>query len=378
MSSGLKTFLLAFAGALVACGLFFGVAKGMGLLSTTTVVTNSNDGTQIAIQATGESLTLAEAVAQKCLPSVVNIDVYSNSSSYGYGYGYGNGGGDDELTMTSLGSGVILTSDGYVLTNYHVVEGASALKVTAEGEEYSADIVGYDESSDIAVIKLEDANGLRAIEVGDSDNLLIGEWVMTIGSPFGLEQSVATGIVSATNRSEVLASETGGESSVYVNMIQTDAAINPGNSGGALVNKDGQLIGINTLISSYSGSYSGVGFAIPINYAISLADTIIAGETPSHAYLGVSMSSVTPSIASRYGLAQNWGVYVANISPDSAAEEAGIQVGDIITRFNGEKVTSSSELLLAIRKCKVGDEVEIILNRDGQEITLNVVLGSDA
>ena len=162
--------------------------------------------------------------------------------------------------------------------------------------QYDADVVGADPSSDVAVIKARDASGLTAIEIGDSDDLVIGEWVMTIGSPFGLEQSVATGIVSATSRSQIMDSGTDmygqstGEATIYPNMIQTDAAINPGNSGGALVDADGKLIGINTLITSYSGNYSGVGFAIPVNYAVNLAQQIIDGKTPTHAQLGVSLS----------------------------------------------------------------------------------------
>ena len=147
-------------------------------------------------------------MAEKALPSVAAIDVYTNQSSmggmYGYGYGYGYGGGSDTLTQSSLGSGVVLTDDGYIVTNYHVIEGADALKVTIEGEQYDAEVVGSDPSSDLAVIKAKDASGLTAIELGDSDNLTIGEWVMTIGSPFGLEQSVATGIVSATSRSQIM------------------------------------------------------------------------------------------------------------------------------------------------------------------------------
>ena len=167
-----------------------------------------------------------------------------------------------------------MTEDGYLITNNHVVDGGSAYKVTIAGNTYDAELVGTDPSSDVAVLKAKDASGLTPMEIGDSDNLTVGEWVMTLGAPFGLEQSVATGIVSATSRSQIMdASESmqsggSGETTIYPNMIQTDAAINPGNSGGALVDDEGKLIGINTLITSYSGNYSGVGFAIPVNYAV--------------------------------------------------------------------------------------------------------------
>ena len=236
---------------------------------------------------------------------------------FGIPQDYGRGDGRPQYReQRAGGSGVIISGDGYIVTNNHVVAGADALKVSVGGEEYDADVVGTDESSDIAVIKLRNASGLTPVEIGDSDNLTIGEWVMSIGSPFGLEQSVATGIVSATSRSQIMSNSEssgsdgygygyGGSSSqsggytIYPNKIQTHAAINPGNSGGALVDSNGKLIGINTLITSYSGNYSGVGFAIPVNYAVNIAQQIIEGKTPTHAQLGVSLSTVTSQNAKR-------------------------------------------------------------------------------
>ncbi len=262
-----------------------------------------------------------------------------------------------------------------------MVEGADALRVTIDGQEYEAEVVGTDPSSDLAVVKAKDASGLTAVELGDSDNLTIGEWVMSIGSPFGLEQSVATGIVSATNRSQIMDSSTDAygqsESTVYTNMIQTDAAINPGNSGGALVDADGKLIGINTLITSYSGNYSGVGFAIPVNYAMGIAQQIIDGENPSHAQLGVTMSTVNKQLAQRYGFAVDEGAYVSAVQQGSGAEAAGIQAGDIIVKFDGQDVTSASDLTIAVRSKSVGDTVPVEVNRDGQTLTMDVTLGSD-
>ena len=324
-------------------------------------------------------------MAEKALPSVAAIDVYTNQSSmggmYGYGYGYGYGGGSDTLTQSSLGSGVVLTDDGYIVTNYHVIEGADALKVTIEGEQYDAEVVGSDPSSDLAVIKAKDASGLTAIELGDSDNLTIGEWVMTIGSPFGLEQSVATGIVSATSRSQIMDSNSqqggSGETTIYPNMIQTDAAINPGNSGGALVDADGKLIGINTLITSYSGNYSGVGFAIPVNYAVNIAQQIIDGKVPTHAQLGVSLSNVNAQTAERYGLPVDEGAYIAAVNSGSGAAEAGLQVGDIVTKFDGQAVESASDLMLDVRSKNPGDKVTLEVNRNGETKEVEVTLGSD-
>ena len=277
----------------------------------------------------------------------------------------------------------MLTEDGYIITNNHVVEGGEAYEVTVEGTTYEAELVGADPSSDVAVLKCKDASGLTPMELGDSDDLVIGEWVMTLGSPFGLEQSVATGIVSATSRSQIMDSSdqqgmAGGQSTIYPNMIQTDAAINPGNSGGAMVDAEGKLIGINTLITSYSGNYSGVGFAIPVNYAVNLANQIIDGQTPTHAQLGVSLINVTPQMAQRYGLAVDEGAYIAAVSPDSGAAAAGLQEGDIVTAFDGQAVEGASDLMLDVRGKQPGDTVTLTIDRDGQSQDVQVVLGDDA
>lgn len=392
-SHGGRTFLLAFCGAAVACAIGlggFGIwqastgGSDAGSSSSSTQLGSQNSGSINATDAESDQ-TLAEAVAQKALPSVAAIDVYANQSSGMSGmYGSGNSGsGTGTLTQSSLGSGVVLTADGYIVTNYHVIEGADAVEVTVEGETYEADVVGSDPSSDIAVVKAKDASGLTPIEIGDSDDLIIGEWVMTIGSPFGLEQSVATGIVSATSRSQIMDSSTDqygqstGETTIYPNMIQTDAAINPGNSGGALVDADGKLIGINTLITSYSGNYSGVGFAIPVNYAVNLAQQIIDGKTPTHAQLGVSLSTVNAQNAQRYGLSVDSGAYVAAVSEGSGAAEAGLKEGDIITKFDGENVESASDLMLDVRSKNPGDKVTLEVNSNGETKQVEVTLGSD-
>lgn len=395
-SHGMRTFLLAFAGAALACviglGCFgiwqsaTGAGKSGGSDSGSSTQLGSSDSSSINATDAEADQTLAEAVAQKALPSVAAIDVYTNQSSgMGGMYGYGNSSNSNSntLTQSSLGSGVVLTKDGYIITNYHVVEGADAVKVTVGGEEYDADIVGSDPSSDIAVIKAKDVNDLTPVEIGDSDDLVVGEWVMSIGSPFGLEQSVATGIVSATSRSQIMDAATDqfgnstGETTIYPNMIQTDAAINPGNSGGALVDADGKLIGINTLITSYSGNYSGVGFAIPVNYAVNLAQQIIDGKTPTHAQLGVSLSTVNAQSAQRYGLAVDAGAYVAAVSSGSGAAEAGLKEGDIITKFDGNAVESASDLMLDVRSKNPGDKVKLEVNRNGETKEVEVTLGSD-
>ena len=307
-----------------------------------------------------EDTTLAEAVAAKCLPSVVSISTETQE-----------GGG--------VGSGAIIDTDGNILTNYHVIEGATAISVTVNDEtSYEAEIVGTDESSDLAVIRLVDADTstLTPIEIGDSDDLSVGEWVMAIGSPFGNEQSVSTGIVSALYRSTAMQSSTG--TSIYANMIQTDAAINPGNSGGALVNAEGQLIGINSIIESYSGSSSGVGFAIPVNYAMQIAEQIIAGETPAHPYLGVSVTSVNPFTARRENLSVSEGALVAEVNEGTPAAEAGLQVNDIVTAVDGDAVTSADGLIIALREHAVGDKVTLTVVRGNDTMDVDVTLGSDA
>ena len=364
-----RTFLTGFAGAAMACMLAFGVNSAVINPDTAEAANEPAPISQAALTpASGE--TLAEAVAAKCLPSVVFVETYANAGG--------------QLQAMGTGSGVVMTQDGYLITNNHVVDGGQAFKVTIEGETYDAELVGADPSSDVAVLKATGANGLTPMEIGNSDDLTVGEWVMTLGAPFGLEQSVATGIVSATSRSQIMDASTSaqaggsGETTIYPNMIQTDAAINPGNSGGAMVDSDGKLIGINTLITSYSGNYSGVGFAIPANYAVNLAQQIIAGETPTHAQLGVSLSTVNDQMAGSYNLPAESGAYVASVAQGSGAEAAGLQEGDIITALNGEKVEGASDLMLAVRGEKPGDTVTLTVNRNGQEQEISVTLGDDA
>ena len=370
--TGVKIFLLGFLGAIVACALAFGVYSALGKNSSSVTLGSDGSGTNITV--TGDDATLAEAVAQKALPSVVNINVYTASQSQAQGFMRSSS--TQEYTQSSLGSGVILSDDGYILTNYHVIEGADKLQVVASGGEYEAKVVGTDPSSDLAVIKIE-ASGLPAVEIGSSSDLVTGEWVMAVGSPFGLEQSVSTGIVSAVSRSSSSLYSSESEA-IYTNMIQTDAAINPGNSGGALVDKNGKLIGINTLIASTSGSSSGVGFAIPVDYAMKIAEQIIAGQTPSHAQLGVSLTTVNSSVAARYNLPVSEGAYVTRVTSSSGASKAGIAEGDIITKVGDSKVTSASDLIIAVRSHNPGDTVSVTFNRSGSEQTVDVVLGTDS
>ncbi len=338
--------------AVVACLYFTGLLGG----SATVRENDPTGGQNISIDVDGE-MTVAEAVSAKCLPSVVGVLVTMQEG-------------------TGSGSGVILDTEGHILTNAHVIEDAEAISVTIDGESYAATVVGSDHSSDLAVIQANlEGTQVTPIEVGDSSALEVGEWVMTIGSPFGLDQSVSSGIVSSLYRSTILADYSGNK--VYTNLIQTDAFINPGNSGGALVNEQGQLVGINSVFQSYSGSSSGVGFAIPSNYAIEVANTLISGDEVQHAFIGVNVQTVTAQFATANNLPVNYGAYVVSLTPGGPAAEAGLQEGDIITAIGDTKVTSGDGLILAVRSGSVGDKTTVTYWRGNEEHTADITLGSD-
>lgn len=319
---------------------------------------NNNDDTKSTTPATPITVdeTTATTVAEKALPSV--ISVYAKSA-----YGMGTG------------SGVVLDTDGNIITNYHVVEDAKEIGVTVNGEHREASIVGYDASSDIAVIKLDNTENLTPIEIGDSDSLKTGEWVMTVGSPFGLEQSVSAGIVSALSRNTLMQSQSG--NTVYTNLIQTDATINPGNSGGALVNAAGQLVGINTLFSSDTESFAGIGFAIPGNYAVDIAKRIIAGEQITHAYIGLSMQTVTENNYGRLNLKQSSGAYIVEVAADGPAEKAGLKKGDIVIGIDDTAIESADDVIVTVRTYKVGDTVKVTYMRGDKQLTTDVTLSDD-
>lgn len=274
--------------------------------------------------------------------------------------------GERRRDSQSLGSGFIISEDGYILTNHHVIAGADEVVVRlANREEYIARIVGSDKASDVAVLKVE-AEDLPVLEFGDSDKLKVGEWVLAIGSPFGFDHSVTAGIVSAKGRS--LPSDS------YVPFIQTDVAINPGNSGGPLFNLDGEVIGINSQIYSRTGGFMGLSFAIPIEMAVDVAAQIKASGHVSRGWLGVLIQEVTRELAESFGMDSPHGALVAKILDDSPAEEAGLQVGDVIVEFNGKKVMRSSSLPPLVGRSAVGKDakVTIIRNKSRKNIKVNI------
>ncbi len=279
---------------------------------------------------------------------------------------FGNEGPPErEFKQQSLGSGFIIDKEGYVVTNNHVVENATNIKVKlADGREFEAEIVGRDPKTDLALIKIPDADDLQPIEMGDSEALQVGQWVVALGSPFGLERTVTAGIVSAKGR--VIGS------GPYDDFIQTDASINPGNSGGPLVNMDGDVVGINTAIIA---SGQGIGFAIPANMAEGILNQLRDKGSVTRGWLGVGIQDLTPELAEYYGLDEDEGVLVTQVYQGEPAAEAGIEEKDVIVSVDGEKMASSRDLSRVIASKNVGKEAEIEVLRDGRRKTIEVTIG---
>ena len=342
-----------------------------------------------------DSLSIPE-IAKKCRSSVVAIEtetkvVYNNYDNYynpfgsmfGYGYGYGYGGrggrgGTQEYTETAAGSGIIISEDGYILTNNHVISGANKITVYVnsgeEGEEeqtYEATLVGSSENNDIAVLKI-DAKGLNAATFGDSDQLEVGELAVAIGNPMGkVHGSVTAGIISAVEQELTI-------DDVTINAIQTDAAINPGNSGGALFDSYGNVIGV-VYAKSSSVSIEGIGYAIPVNNIKELVEQMINDPDSvkdqtkgSQIMLGITIRNITEDMSKQYSMPV--GVYITDVSTMSAAERAGLQKGDIIVGFAGEDVKTADELNALKAKQTPGDTVAVKIDRNGKEMTLDLVI----
>ena len=272
--------------------------------------------------------------------------------------------GEGEERPSGVGSGFILSADGFVMTNAHVVEGASEVIVTlADKREFKAKIIGADKRTDVAVVKIE-AKGLPAVKIGDVNRLKVGEWVMAIGSPFGLENSVTAGIVSAKQR------DTGD----YLPFIQTDVAINPGNSGGPLLNLRGEVVGINSQIYSRSGGFMGISFAIPIDEAVRVSDQLRATGKVTRGRIGVQIGQVTKEVAESIGLGKPRGALVSAVEPDSPAAKAGVEAGDIIIKFDGKDLDKVADLPRIVGNTKPGTKSSITVFRRGQTRDLSIVI----
>jgi len=271
--------------------------------------------------------------------------------------------------MHVQGSGFIITSDGIVLTNAHVVDGAKNVTVRLSNHrEFKAKVLGADRSSDIAVLKI-DARDLPTVRLGDSDKLAVGDYVLAIGEPFGLEETATAGIVSAKGRSL--------PGDGYVPFIQTDAAVNPGNSGGPLFDATGAVVGINAQIFSNSGGYQGVSFAIPINVAIQIKDEIVKTGKVVHARLGVEVQTLDQALADVFKLKVPNGALIAKIVPDSAAAQAGLRVGDVILKLDGNPILDAGQLSARVGAHAPGDQAALEIWRDGKALTVNVAIGAD-
>jgi serine protease Do len=267
------------------------------------------------------------------------------------------------------GSGFIISEDGYILTNNHVVGGADEILVqTADGRSLKAKLIGADDKSDVAVIKV-DEESLPELTIGDSSQLEIGEWVLAVGNPFGLSATLTVGVVSATGRAGMGITD-------YEEFIQTDAAINPGNSGGPLLNIDGQVIGINTAIYSRSGGYMGIGFAIPINMALKIKDQLIAFGEVRRGRIGAYIQELTPEIAQRFGVSDKRGVLIADIVPDSPADRGGLHAGDIVVELDQRPISTAAMFRNRISLTEPQSVVKLKIFRDGEERDIKVQIGA--
>ena len=377
-----KNIFLPFFSGVVGCAVVIGTCFGvpsiksriMGMNSTnsTNSTTSQTSGLVDQVSLSNYSDTAVYA-ANKILPSIVGIQIEYNVTSMFSMFGNGQ-----TSTATATGSGIIISDDGYILTNNHVVSSSEsesyyqvseATKITVtlfdDDTTYEAKIVGTDEETDLAVIKI-DKTGLTKAEFADSDSIKVGEFAMAVGSPLGLQSSVTCGIVSAVNR-EV----TDSEGKTYT-LIQTDAAINAGNSGGALVNSEGKVIGVNTLKLT-GENVEGMGFAIPINSTTDITSQLIEYSKVRRPYIGITGMELDSQTAQKNNLVE--GIYVKDVEDFSAAEKAGIKIGDVIIEADGKKVKTMDELNEVKNSHNIGDEMKIKINRDGQEKDLTLTLG---
>jgi serine protease Do len=395
------TLLTAFVGGAMALGAYkvFEVkyADNMTFQEKQKVYFASNPSTPITSSAGEVDFTQAAA---EVTPAVVYIRVtYANTADNSgedqlqqlFGNMFGQQGRPQGVEMAS-GSGVIISPDGYIVTNNHVVEKADKITVTTnDHRQFQAKVIGTDPNTDLALIKV-DANDLPIVKLGNSDDTKVGEWVLAVGNPFNLTSTVTAGIISAKGRHiGIIGSEDQEEnpfgrtsnhspaaSRAIESFIQTDAAINPGNSGGALVNTRGELIGINSAIASQTGSYEGYGFAIPINLAKKVLNDIERYGTVKRGYVGISFTDLDPDVAQQLNISNTTGLYVKSLVPNGGAEIAGIKAGDVITKVDGTPVYQSSDLQERVGELKPGDKINLTVLRAGDEKNYTVTLKADA
>jgi Do/DeqQ family serine protease len=335
--------------------------------------------TQPAYKTAADAITIGPTniadMVEKVSPAVVNIeatvkvqgsnDPYMNDPFFRDFFG--NNSLPQSQTEKSIGTGFVITDSGYILTNYHVVQDASSINVKIVGvsKALTASVVGYDDQLDLAVLKIGASNKLPYLALGNSDNARVGDWVVAIGNPYGLDHTVTAGVISAKGRPMTI------EGRSYKNLIQTDAAINPGNSGGPLLNTSGQVIAINTAINAEA---QGIGFAIPINTARDVLDQLINNGKVSRPYMGVYLSDLTDQMAEYLGASGTDGALVTDVASGTPAAKAGLRKGDIILTINGDKVTDASDLTDKVLKYKVSQKVTLGILRDQKQISVSLVL----
>lgn len=349
-------------------------------LSLSSIITPLPAVAALPFSVDGEQLPSLAPMLERVTPAVVSISVEGTQVSQQripeqFKFFFGPDFPIDQLQerpFRGLGSGVVTDADkGYVVTNYHVINGADKILVTLhDGREYSAELVGGDKMSDIALLKLEKAKNLTQIKIADSDQLRVGDFTVAIGNPFGLGQTVTSGIVSALGRSGLNIEN-------FENFIQTDAAINSGNSGGALVNLNGELIGINTAILGPNGGNVGIGFAIPSNMMKNLTEQILEFGEVKRGMLGVQGGEITSELADALGYESSKGAFVSQVVEGSAADKAGLKAGDVITALNGKKIDTFSELRAKVATLGAGKEITLDVMRDGKSERFKVTLGEN-
>ena len=326
--------------------------------------------------------TAIERVAEKTIPAVVHIEVterqeivnpllpFENNPFFHYFFNFPKIPRKFQRVLKGLGTGMIIDTDGHILTNNHVAGGATKIDVLlANGKKYPADLVGADPKTDLAVIKIPGDKSLPHVTFGDSDAVKVGAWVVAIGHPRGLDQTVTQGIISAKHRTGIM------DPSSYQDFLQTDAAINPGNSGGPLLNLQGEVIGVNAAIVSQSGGFEGIGFAIPSNMAIHIANELIAKGKVERGWLGVSVQDLTPELAEKFGIDKPRGALIADVIKGSPADTAGLKRGDIIVTFAGKEIRDAGALRNEVAASPIGRSTEITVWRDGSRLVLAVTLG---
>ena len=326
---------------------------------------------------TSESRVDFREAAQKSIHGVVHVTtevLVKNRIDPLQEFFYGNRGRRDYSPAQASGSGVIISSDGFIVTNNHVIKGAQSIKVTLNNQKtYVAEVIGCDPNTDLALLKIDDQN-LPFIAYGNSDQVEVGEWVLAVGNPFNLTSTVTAGIISAKGRDiNILKSNTKGYSAVE-SFIQTDAAVNPGNSGGALVSSTGELVGINTAIQSNTGSYTGYSFAIPVNIVKKVVDDLLNYGTVQRGFIGVSIRNIDERLAKEIDIDSYDGVYVSGLVEDGAAKSAGIRKGDIITHIGDVEVNKVPELQEQVSKYSPGDQIEVQVLRENKLIDIPVTL----